>query len=165
MMSLSERHFSGQAMTVTRIDDGNVVQIDGRKVVQDDGAPLRRLMLAVLGEALDCLRRGISDASGSARHKAAFEAAEWVRDTTADHLFSFNCVCETLGINPAALRESLGAWLADGSRLARRAPVIRQTSVSISPYRRRKSSSPGIKRHTEESFSDLRESVGQTSNV
>jgi hypothetical protein len=119
-------------------------------------------MLAVLGDALDCLRRGISDASGSARHKAAFEAAEWVRDTAADHLFSFSCVCETLGIHPAALRESLGAWLADGSRLARRAPVIRQTSVSISPYRRRKSSTPGIRSSADETFSEL---VGQPSNV
>jgi len=142
-------------MTLTRIDD--------RNVLQDDGAPLRRLMLAVLGDALDCLRCGISDAGGSARHRAAFEAAEWVRDTTADHLFSFNCVCETLGINPAALRESLGAWLAEGSRLARRAPVIRQTSVSISPYRRRKSNTPGIRANG--TFSDVRETARQTPNI
>jgi hypothetical protein len=156
-MGVSERHLDGQASTTSQIDD-----MPG---VHDDGAPLKRLMLAVLGDALDCLQRGISDASVSARHRAAMEAAEWVRDTTADHLFSFNCVCETLGINPAALRESLGAWLADGPRLARRAPVIRQTSVSISPYRRRKSSTPGIGSPSDERFSDLRESVGQTSNV
>ncbi len=114
----------------------------GRNSGQDDGAPLRRLMLAMLGDALDCLRRGASESASSARRKAAREAAEWVNDTAEDHLFSFNCVCETLGIHPEALRESLEKWVAEGSRLARRAPVMSPGSVSTSPYRRRKGNSP-----------------------
>lgn len=113
---------------------------DSRKA-QDENAPLRRLMLAVLGDALDCLRVGVSSEPSVAQRKAADEAAEWVRDTAHENLFSFNNVCETLGIHPAALRESLTSWLACGPRLSRRPPVIRQTSVRLSPYRIRKSRS------------------------
>lgn len=109
---------------------------------QDDNAPLKRLMLAVLGDALDCLRSGASNEPSAAQCKAADEAAEWVRNTTDEHLFAFNSVCETLGIHPGALRESLTGWLAHGPRLSRRPPVIRQTSVRLSPYRLRKST-PG----------------------
>jgi hypothetical protein len=107
---------------------------------QDD--PLRRLMLAMLGDALDCLSRGASESASSARRKAAREAGEWVNNTAEDNLFSFNCVCETLGIHPEALRKSLEEWVAAGSRLARRAPVMGPGSVSTSPYRRRKGNSP-----------------------
>jgi hypothetical protein len=116
----------------------------GRGRGQDDGAPLRRLMLAVLGDALDCLKKGASEAARPAQRKAADEAGEWLNNTADDQLFSFNCVCETLGIHPGALRESLEKWMVRGSRLARRAPVMSPGSVSMSPYRRRKDSTPVI---------------------
>ena len=106
------------------------------RTARDDNAPLRRLMLAVLRDALDCLSSGTSDAPSAAQRKAAREAAEWIRDASDDHLFSFGCVCETFGIHPGALRESLSNWIAYGPRLTRRSPVIRQTSVRLSPYRR-----------------------------
>jgi len=95
-------------------------------------------MLAVLVDALDCMKRGASNGASAALRKAAREAGEWVHDTTDEHLFSFNCVCETLGVDPGALRESLSAWIAYGSRLTRRAPVLRETDVSISAGRRSK---------------------------
>jgi hypothetical protein len=88
------------------------------------------------------LSRGASESASSARRKAAREAGEWVNNTAEDNLFSFNCVCETLGIHPEALRKSLEEWVAAGSRLARRAPVMGPGSVSTSPYRRRKGNSP-----------------------
>jgi hypothetical protein len=108
---------------------------DSRKR-QAYNAPLRRLMLAVLRDALDCLSSGESHGASTAQRKAAREAAEWISDTSAEHLFSFGCVCETLGIHPGALRDSLRNWIAYGPRLARRPPVMRQSLVRTSPYRR-----------------------------
>jgi hypothetical protein len=137
----------------------------GKDRGQDDGAPLRRLMLAMLGDALDCLRRGASESASSARRRAAREAAEWVNDTAEEHLFSFNCVCETLGIHPEALRESLEKWVTEGSRLARRAPVMSPGSVSTSPYRRRKGNSPVHSAADGRKSAALPESVRENSQV
>jgi hypothetical protein len=128
-MDVIGKLFSGDAIAPSQFRDS--------RKGQDNAAPLRGLMLAVLEDALDCMRRGASNPASAALRKAAREAAEWVNDTTDEHLFSFNCVCETLGIHPGALRESLSVWIAYGSRLTRRAPVIRETAVSISPGRRR----------------------------
>jgi hypothetical protein len=108
---------------------------DSRKR-QADNLPLRRLMLAVLRDALDCLSSGESNAASVAQRKAAREAAQWISDTGDEHLFSFGCVCETLGMHPGALRDSLRNWTTYGQRLSRRSPVIRQSLVRMSPYRR-----------------------------
>jgi hypothetical protein len=96
---------------------------DSRKG-QDDDAPLRRLMLAVLRDALACLSSGTSGSASNPQRKEARDAAEWIGNKTDESLFSFNCVCETLSIHPDALRESLDDWLASGPRLMRRSPVI-----------------------------------------
>jgi hypothetical protein len=130
-MDVIERLISGDAIAGSQY-------YESRKG-QDENAPLRRLMLAVLGDALDCLRSGASIKPSGSRHKASHEAAAWVSDKSDENLFSFNNVCETLGIHPDALREALTSWLACGPRLSRRPPVIRQTSVRLSPYRIRKS--------------------------
>ena len=103
---------------------------DSRKG-QDDDAPLRRLMLAVLRDALACLSSGASGSASNSR-KEAREAAEWIGNKTDESLFSFNCVCETLSIHPDALRESLEHWLASGSRLTRRSPVIPDATPRVS---------------------------------
>jgi hypothetical protein len=127
------RLFSGDALAPSQFRDS--------RKGQDNSAPLKGLMLAVLVDALDCIRRGGSAVASASHRRAANEAVEWVSDARDDQLFSFNCVCETLGIHSGALRESLSGWLAGGLRLTRRAPVIRETavSVSISPHRRHRS--------------------------
>jgi hypothetical protein len=101
-------------------------------------APLRRLMNAMLGDALECIKKGASGPVNASQRREAEAAEEWVNDTSDEYIFSFNCVCESLGIHPGALRESLSKWILDGPRLTRRPPVVRATSVSISPYRRRR---------------------------
>jgi hypothetical protein len=104
---------------------------DSRKG-QDDDAPLRRLMLAVLRDALACLSSGASGSARAPLRKEAYEAAEWIGNRTDESLFSFNCVCETLSIHPDALRESLDDWLASGPRLTRRSPVIPDAAPRVS---------------------------------
>jgi hypothetical protein len=107
---------------------------DSRRRTPTDNA-LHRLMLAVLADALECLSdRG----AGGGRRREAREAARWVEDENDDYPFSFNSICDALGINAAqALRMALNSWLASGSRLARRTPVTRQTIKPQRPDGRR----------------------------
>jgi hypothetical protein len=61
-------------------------------------------MLAVLADALECLSdRG----AGGGRRREAREAARWVEDEDDDYPFSFNSICNALGINAPALRMAL----------------------------------------------------------
>ena len=103
---------------------------------------LHRLMLAVLADALECLSdRG---AAGGKRSEAR-EAARWFEDQNDDYPFSLSSICDALGIDAQALRKALNAWLASGSRLARRTPVTQQKiKPQTSDGRRRRSE----KRHT-----------------
>src|SRR5277367_2444487 len=82
--------------------------------------PVRRLMLAILTDALDCLSGRAINARGSARRQEACRAAEWVALESDKDLFSFNSVCDALGVDPDALREALKSWRATGHRVAAR---------------------------------------------
>lgn len=69
----------------------------------------KRLMLAVLEEAVLCFQKYIS--AGDRRRKALFrDAEEWIMEETSDWLFSFENTCEVLGVNPDYLRQGLLRW-------------------------------------------------------
>jgi hypothetical protein len=61
--------------------------------------PIKRLMLAVLEDALNCL-----DKHANAKHGDSLriysEAEHWFCRSNDDSIFSFSTVCETLGIEP-----------------------------------------------------------------
>jgi len=101
---------------------------DGRGYRIETTEPIRRLMLAMLRDALACIatRPGTR---GFATRKAAREALAWMEDTNDREIFSFNSVCDSLGINPDALRKSLDEWQRSGRRLARRSPVKQVTAI------------------------------------
>jgi hypothetical protein len=88
-----------------------------------DLVPMHRLMLALLRDALACLGDGTRDSASVVRRREARDTAAWINDCS-EELFSFNCVCETLQINPNALRDSLAGWISSGRRLTRRSPVV-----------------------------------------
>jgi hypothetical protein len=68
--------------------------------------PERALMVAVLRDAVTCLEK--YGASRSAGNKRLFdEAVEWILSDDCEWLFSFNNVCETVGVNPDYLRSGL----------------------------------------------------------
>ncbi len=71
--------------------------------------PERRLMLAVLEDAVACYQKYLSarDTKGKATFK---EAEEWVLEEDSEWLFSFENICEVLGINPQYVREGLVRW-------------------------------------------------------
>jgi hypothetical protein len=59
--------------------------------------PEKRLMLAILEDAVDCFKENLSAESG--RRKMLFEDAEqWVRSDGGDWVFSFDHICEALGL-------------------------------------------------------------------
>lgn len=71
-------------------------QLDGEK----------RLMIAILKDAVECLEKYRDARSSSARINYQ-NAIEWVEDTSTDWLFSFTNICELLGFDPSYLRETL----------------------------------------------------------
>ena len=72
-------------------------------------APEKRLMLAILEEAIKCFQENLLTQTG--RSNRLFEEAKhWVIETDKDWIFSFESICETLGINPAYLRQGLLRW-------------------------------------------------------
>ena len=71
-------------------------QLDGEK----------RLMIAILKDAVECLNkyRGARSSLGSTQYQ---NALEWVQDEGTEWLFSFNNICDLLGFNPDYLRKVL----------------------------------------------------------
>jgi hypothetical protein len=100
---------------------------DGRK--KNEGVePLKRLMLAVLANAVRCYQTGF-DARATSRRRAFLEAQQWLFDARAHGPFSFENVCCVLDITPDYLRQMLRnrrAGRLGGAcvPLVRRSPVI-----------------------------------------
>ena len=71
--------------------------------------PEKKLMLAVLEDAIACYQKYLF--ARDSKGKAFFdEAREWVEEAGAGSVFSFDSVCETLGLNPDYLRRGLTDW-------------------------------------------------------
>ena len=71
--------------------------------------PEKRLVLAVLEDAINCFQDNVLAESGKAK-KLFDEAEEWVLDEGGDWIFSFRSVCEHLGFNPDYVRRGLLRW-------------------------------------------------------
>jgi len=97
--------------------------------------PIKRLMLAILEDALCCLLK-YANARNRVQRLMYREAEEWVYRDDGDALFSFSMVCETLGIQHEYLRSGLGQWRETQSRsrstqrIGRRSPVKRVGCIS-----------------------------------
>jgi hypothetical protein len=81
--------------------------------------PEKKLMLAVLEDAIACYQKYIFAQEGKGKVLAQ-ETEQWLLDENSDWLFSFDNVCETLGFDPAYMREGMMRWkqqkLADHSQ-------------------------------------------------
>src|SRR5437667_7100549 len=66
----------------------------------------KRLMIAVLKDAVECLEkyRDTRSSSGRIHYESAIE---WVTDASTDWLFSFTNICDFLGFDPNYLRDVL----------------------------------------------------------
>ena len=82
--------------------------------------PERTLMLAILQDAVSVFQN-YAGARGRKRRELFLETEEWILATDRTYLFSFENICELLGLNPIYLRQGLMRWKAAavGSRQAR----------------------------------------------
>jgi hypothetical protein len=93
-----------------------------RRDSSDD--PLKRLMMAVLQEAIRCYQSG-GKGESSPKRKKFVEVTEWFFDEGGNGPFSFAGVCQVLGLVPEYLRFGLAQWQNHGKvRLGRRSPVL-----------------------------------------
>jgi hypothetical protein len=70
----------------------------------------QELMLAVLKDAVTCFQ-GYFAARDKTETRLFREAEDWIlQQEKSDWLFSFDNVCETLGLNPGYIREGLLRW-------------------------------------------------------
>ncbi len=71
----------------------------------------KALMLAVLEDGIRCFQEHLRNPRSNPRLLSQ-QAEAWIRAVDYDWPFSFNNVCETLGIDPSALRAALLSWKA-----------------------------------------------------
>lgn len=70
---------------------------------------MKRLMLAVLEDALRCLQTYI-ESRNQVDRKAFAEAETWILDRKAQGPFAFDTICEALEIQPGHLRDGIRQW-------------------------------------------------------
>src|SRR5437867_12297912 len=76
----------------------------------------KRLMLAVLQDALDCYQKYVFATDGHG-HQLFTDAEAWISCEDRHWYFSFENICETLEINPAYLRHGVQRWRKDAPQL------------------------------------------------
>jgi hypothetical protein len=84
--------------------------------------PEKRLMLAVLEDAINCFLLNLTAQSGR-RKKLFNETEDWIMAQDDDWIFSFVSVCEILRLNPEYVRQGLLRW--KEKKLARPTPHSR----------------------------------------
>jgi hypothetical protein len=71
--------------------------------------PEKKLMLALLEDAISCFQNNVLARSG--KSKKLFEESEaWILAGDRDWFFSFENICDVLGINPVYVRQGLRGW-------------------------------------------------------
>jgi hypothetical protein len=73
--------------------------------------PEKTLMLGVLQDAVICFQDHVGSRDKK-KHALFLEAEEWILDKDRRYLFSFENVCESLGLDPGYLRQGLMHWKA-----------------------------------------------------
>lgn len=71
----------------------------------------RRLMAALLSDGVQSFISQISSNSGDEGEENYSDAQKWVTTVDKDYIFSFDCVCDCLGIDPDYLRAGLNRYV------------------------------------------------------
>ena len=100
----------------------------------------RRLMVAILEDAVDCFQKYLWAADNRSRHLRT-EAEKWFLSNDDSWPFSFVNICHALDLHPDFLRRGLLEWKA--RQLARRQPKAPYTeTVPVLSRRAERDSSP-----------------------
>jgi hypothetical protein len=91
----------------------------------------KRLMIAILKDAVECLDkyRGARSSSGRSNY---LNALSWVEDKSTDWLFSFTNICDLLGFDPDYMRGVLLKREHKGIKAAR-SRLVSYEAVSVQP--------------------------------
>jgi hypothetical protein len=90
--------------------------------------PLRRLMVAMLVDAVRCFQTKFETHQPARRQEFA-EVRSWIFSEADDGPFSFKAVCDAIGLDPAAIRKGLARW--EEKRLAgEKRRMIRRSALS-----------------------------------
>ncbi|HXG50068.1 MAG TPA: hypothetical protein VNN77_01510 [candidate division Zixibacteria bacterium] len=69
----------------------------------------KKLMFAILKDAIDCYRNNVSARHG--KRKRLFDETEnWIVQSDSNWIFSFETICDALGLNPEYVRQGLFRW-------------------------------------------------------
>jgi len=72
--------------------------------------PETQLMIAVLEDAIECFQKHLF-AQDVGTEKLFNDAAAWILDSESDWVFSFENICEHLGLDAGYMRRGLIQWL------------------------------------------------------
>jgi hypothetical protein len=87
------------------VDTGVIEQLSKKDIREGEEG----LMLAVLENAIEYFQKYV--VGQSEREKRLFkEAEEWILEKDSDWFFSFENICETLGLYPDYIRQGLMRW-------------------------------------------------------
>lgn len=101
--------------------------------------PEKRLMFAVLEDAIACFQDYLL--ARDERGKSLFrDAEEWIMKENNDWLFSFENVCDVLGLNPKYVRQGLLRW-----REAKLARCQKAKMIQLNPQRKNNCGKPAGK--------------------
>ena len=86
--------------------DGEIIERLSKKDIREGE---EKLMLAVLASAIEHFQKHVLAKDEKGRELFQ-EAEEWFLEKDSDQLFSFEYICETLGLHPDYLRQGLLSW-------------------------------------------------------
>jgi len=92
--------------------------------------PIMRLMGGILADAVRCVQRNF-EAKSPSRRQEYREARFWIFRDKGDGPFTFEDVCESLGIDPSRLRNLILSW-EKNKRPGDKPRMIRRSAVQIS---------------------------------
>ncbi len=104
--------------------------------------PEKRLMLAVLSDAVRCFRMGAGSERGP-RRRLFSDAEWWLFRAKGNEPFSVEYICEALEIDPGRLRRGVHHWrdpelAGEAPRMIRRSPVLTARLASARAFRSRR---------------------------
>jgi hypothetical protein len=115
---------------------------DGSRRDDPETHAIKRLMFAVLADAVRCFQTCTGARSRAAR-RILIETETWISDRDAEGPFTFEGICEMLGMEPGRLREGLREWRVQQARgmnprrLGKRRSPVRSVGPIGAPQRRR----------------------------
>ena len=81
-------------------------QFSGARRGTAESEPVKRLMAAILQDAIDCFRNNIN-ARTPLRHREHFQARDWLFGSGAEGPFAFENICYVLDLDPTQIRRTL----------------------------------------------------------